>query len=177
MTDIRSPLIPGLPYPVRCASRLSQPPSALLLRTPPSLLQLVTPMGFSLQSFSPAISPDTLSGPHAIMPLARQRSSAPWPQADCRSATRCRIIRPTPGALLSWALPSPGVSPLLRQAQNWPMRLASRTCRGPTRCLDPRCPKSLDAEEDRLDSPEPAAPHEVSHLTSRCDTVPESTAS
>jgi len=114
--DIRSPLIPGLPHPVRCASRLSQPPSALLLRTPPSLLQPVTPMGFTLQSFSPATSPDTLSGPPAILPLARQRSPAPWPLADCRSATHRRNIKPAAGALLSWALPSPGDSPFLRQA-------------------------------------------------------------
>jgi hypothetical protein len=165
--DIRSPLIPGLPHPVRCASRLSQPPSALLLRTPPGLFHPVTPMGFTLQSLSPATSPDTLSGPHAIMPLARQPSPATWPSADCGSATQHRQIRTAPGALLSWASPSPGVSPLLRQARIWPMRLPSRACPVPTRCTSTRRPQSLDAEEDRLDSPEPAAPHEVSHLTSR----------
>jgi len=33
-----SPLTPGLPHPVRCAFRLSQPPSALLLQTPPGLI-------------------------------------------------------------------------------------------------------------------------------------------
>jgi hypothetical protein len=116
-SDVRSPLSPGLPYPVRCASRLSQPPSALLLRTPPGLLQPVTPMGFALQSLFPATSPDTLSGPHAILPLARRRSPAPWPQADCGSATPCQRVKKARGALLSWASASPGVSPLLRQAQ------------------------------------------------------------
>jgi hypothetical protein len=35
---VRSPLTPGLPHPVRCAFRLSQPPGAFLLRTPPGLL-------------------------------------------------------------------------------------------------------------------------------------------
>jgi hypothetical protein len=38
LPDIRSPLNPGLPHPVRCAFRLSQPPGALLLRTPPGLV-------------------------------------------------------------------------------------------------------------------------------------------
>jgi len=36
LTVIRSPLTLGFPRPVRCASRFSQPPSAFLLRTPPS---------------------------------------------------------------------------------------------------------------------------------------------
>jgi hypothetical protein len=35
----------------------------------PALFQPVTPLGFSLQSLSPAISPGTLSGPLAFLPL------------------------------------------------------------------------------------------------------------
>jgi hypothetical protein len=35
---VRSPLHPGLPHPVRCALRLSQPLGAFLLRTPPGLV-------------------------------------------------------------------------------------------------------------------------------------------
>ena len=38
LTAVWSPLPLGLPHPVRCAFRLSQPPSALLLQTPPGLI-------------------------------------------------------------------------------------------------------------------------------------------
>jgi hypothetical protein len=105
------PTIPGLPHLVRCAYRFFQPHSALLLRTPSGHFQPVTSMGFSLQSLSPATSPDTLSGPHAFLPLARIHGPASRPSASCRSATpRCPIKAPK-STWLSWALPSPGASP------------------------------------------------------------------
>lgn len=107
-TDIRSPLIPSFPHSVRCAYRFSQPLSALLLRTPSSIFQLVTPMGFSLQSFSPATSSDTLSGPCAIMPLARQPGPTTWLSTGSRSATRGDLVGVASSALLSWDYASPG---------------------------------------------------------------------
>jgi hypothetical protein len=67
---LRDPLFPGLPHPVRCAYRFSQPLSALLPRSLPAFFRAGTAHGVSsLQSFHPLPSQATLSGPPAFLPL------------------------------------------------------------------------------------------------------------
>jgi len=56
---LRSPLSPGLPHPVRCAFRFSQPPSALLLRSLPALFHAGNAHGVHRPSeLSPCAQPN-----------------------------------------------------------------------------------------------------------------------
>jgi hypothetical protein len=80
------PTNPDLPHPVHCAYRLSRPPSALRLWTPPGILQPVTPMGLSLQSFTPRYEPGHPFG--AACHLAVSVSPKPGSMASSQQRVR-----------------------------------------------------------------------------------------
>jgi len=55
-----SQLTPGLPHPVRCAFRFSQPPSALLLQGLPVIFQTGNVLGVRPSELFPRSQPESL---------------------------------------------------------------------------------------------------------------------
>jgi hypothetical protein len=84
-SDIRSPLTLGLPHPVRCAYRFSQPPSAFLLRTPPGTISAGNAHGVRPPEPFPCNQPGHPLGAtclHAVSSLTRARLQGLGPTAE-----------------------------------------------------------------------------------------------
>jgi hypothetical protein len=84
-SDIRSPLILGLPHPVRCAFRFSQPPSAFLLRTPPGIISAGNAHGVRPPEPFPCNQPGHPLGAtclHAVSPSTTARLQGLGPTAE-----------------------------------------------------------------------------------------------
>lgn len=137
LTVIRSPLTLGLPRPVRCASRFSQPPSAFLLQTPPSTVSAGNAHG---------VHPSE----HCSLQPAGASSRGPLP--SCRwhvdSDARLQGLQPIADPLLlraglelRGARCSPGFSPLRGihplHTRAFPDPFLSQACHEAARCAVP----------------------------------------
>lgn len=109
--NVWSPLVPGLPHPVRCAFRVSHPLGAFLLQTPPGIFHPVAPLGFALQSLAPRSQPGHPLGAACPPAGCLRAGPASGLLANCGAVSSTEPLRRPPGPLLSWASSSPGVSP------------------------------------------------------------------
>jgi hypothetical protein len=103
--------LPGLPHPVRSASRVFHPPDGLLPPAPSGPEGPVPLMGFTLQSFSPSQS-RTPFGAVALLPFLASRAPAlrtrrpRCPAASGLCSPRGSVPSPRrsgEGSILSWA--------------------------------------------------------------------------
>jgi len=100
---IRSPLTLGLPHPVRCAYRFSQPPSAFLLRTPPGTVSAGNAHGVRPSEHFPCNQPrNPLERAYLLAVSPSKFGPASRLSADCRSVAPSHLFRARESTLLSW---------------------------------------------------------------------------